>query len=60
MELDEKEIDEFRILWKRTFNEVLSKNEARTRAQRLIEVYTRLARPLPSELPPQPDPSPHL
>ena len=57
MELTEEELQEFRDIWKRTFNEEISIGDARQCALQLIELYGQLAKPLPSER--MTSPSPH-
>ena len=47
MQLEESEVKEFAELWKREFNEDLSLDAARLQASLLLELYVRLARPLP-------------
>jgi hypothetical protein len=49
MELTDEELHEFQAIWKRTFKEDLSLGDARQCASQLIELYTQLAKPLPSE-----------
>ena len=58
MQLTDEEIREFQEIWKRTFNEDIAIGDARHCASQLIELYTQLAKPLPSErmcfVPPEP------
>jgi hypothetical protein len=49
MELDERDIREFTEIWKQEFNEDLSPDEARHNASQLLELFSLLAKPLPSE-----------
>jgi hypothetical protein len=49
VELTDEELQEFQAIWKQTFKEDLSLGDARHCASQLIELYTQLAKPLPSE-----------
>ena len=49
MQLDDQDIREFIVLWKKEFDEDLSFDEARYHASQLLELYALLAKPLPSE-----------
>jgi hypothetical protein len=49
MELTDQELQEFRDIWKKVFKEEISIGDARHCAFQLIELYARLAKPLPSE-----------
>ena len=48
--LSDEDIAEFQEIYRRAFNEDLSAGEARIMAGNLLELYSVLARPLPSEL----------
>lgn len=50
MQLDDHDIREFTALWKEEFNETLTPDEARHYASQLLELYSLLAKPLPSEM----------
>jgi hypothetical protein len=49
MQLTDEELQEFQEIWKRNFKEEISLGDARHCASQLIELYTQLAKPLPSE-----------
>ena len=49
MELTEVDIREFQGLWKKEFGETLAETDARTRGSQLLELYARLAEPLPHD-----------
>ena len=49
MRLHDEDIREFSELWKQEVKETLSPEEARHRASQLLELYLRLAEPLPNE-----------
>jgi hypothetical protein len=49
MELTDEELQEFCAIWERAFKEEISIGDARHCASQLIELYARLAKPLPSE-----------
>jgi hypothetical protein len=48
MTLTDADLREFIEAWKQDFDEVLSVAEARQHASQLLELYSLLARPLPS------------
>jgi hypothetical protein len=48
--LSDSEINEFRKIWRKEFEEKLSRDDARTHAQRLLELYTLLYTPTPHEV----------
>ncbi len=50
MELGDQDIREFAEIWKQEFNEELAPDEARHHASQLLELYSLLAKPLPSEI----------
>jgi hypothetical protein len=58
MQLNDEDVREFQEIWKRTFKEDIALGDARHCASQLIELYTQLAKPLPSErrsiVPPEP------
>jgi len=43
----DEDLEEFRRIWKQEFNEELSGDAARLQASLLLELYLRLAKPLP-------------
>lgn len=49
MELSEESIAEFAKIWKEQFGETLSRDHAAMEAERLLEFYYELSRPLPRE-----------
>jgi len=49
MQFDDQDICEFTALWNEEFNEILTPDEARHYALQLLELYTVLAKTLPSE-----------
>lgn len=49
MDLTEHDIETFRRIWEETFHEMLSIAQARQHAAELLELYSLLAKPLPSE-----------
>ena len=53
MQLEESEVKEFAELWRQEFNEELSGDAARLQASLLLELYLRLAKPLPGNKPPE-------
>ncbi len=50
MLLRDEEIEEFKELYEEEYGEVLSTAEARTVANRVLELYKIVARPLPEEV----------
>jgi len=49
MELTDEDLGEFVAIWKEEFGEIISMDEGRHAASQLLELYTLLGRPLPSE-----------
>jgi hypothetical protein len=58
MDLDERDVREFAEIWKKEFKEDLTLEEARRNGSQLVELFSLLAKPLPSEER-QPPPMPH-
>jgi hypothetical protein len=50
VKLTDQDLKEFCQIWKEEFDEEISIEEARQHASSLLELYSVLARPLPSEL----------
>jgi hypothetical protein len=50
MLLSDKDVEEFRAVYKEDTGEDLTLDEAREIASRMLELYKLLARPLPSEI----------
>ncbi len=55
MQISEERLQEFGRLWKDEFGEELSVEQARHEAALLLELYSALAEPLPSERQPRPN-----
>jgi len=49
MDIPDKDIDAFIAIWKKEIGTTLSRDEAKSRASRLLDLMLRLAQPLPSE-----------
>jgi len=52
MRIPPDELDDFIATWEHAFDERLSREEAEIQANRLIELFSLIARPLPSTRPP--------
>ena len=50
MAIREKDIREFMEIWKKEFCHDLTADHARTKANRLVQLYLELSKPLPSEM----------
>ena len=49
MEFSNEALKNFQAIWKRDFGESITADEARHHGARLVELFTLLSRPLPSE-----------